>query len=233
MSRSRTPDESLFGRDGSLDPDRVRAAAAPALQRWRGTALHRVQRRLRGLFGASVVVLAIRLVLDPGGLTGALIAIWSLLALPVAVIAGAVLVLLRDPANAPSVWWDRAPIATLGVLSVAGVSRARRKSAVGRVAYELLFDDDGSDDGYTFETEETTVDLSVVARIRRYVWYAIVGSAGLIVLDQATRSSALPAVVEGLIGSDPGTTAWAGLGVGAVVLGAVLGVILAAAEIGR
>ncbi len=231
MSRARSPDGSLLGRDGSLDPRRVRAAAAPTLDLWHGTTLARVKRRLQGLVGASLAVLAIRVFLDPGGLTGTLITVWSLLALPIATIAGAVLVLLRNPANAPSVWWSRAPVATLGLISVAGATRASRSSAIGRAGYELLFGADS--DGYTFETETTTVDLSVVARIRQYVWYAIVGSAGLIVLDQALRPSALTAAIEWLIGADPGPGAWAALGVGAVLFGAVLGSVLAAAEVGR
>gem|GEM_PF-5239935 len=40
-------------------------------------------------------------------------------------------------------------------------------------------------------------------------------------------------VVTALFGSDPGSAAWAGLGVSAVAVGVPLGALLAAADVGR
>lgn len=226
-------DDSSVDRDGSLAPDRVRDAAAPAIERWRGSALYGVKRRLQGLLGASLVVLAVRLLLDPGGVTGILTTLWALLALPVAALTACVLVLLRDPVNAHQVWWDRAPAATLGLLSVAGVARAGRVSAVGRVLWQLLFGETSPDNDRGFSTASSAVDLAAVARIRRLVWYGVVSSAALVVGEGLLVSPAAGTVVTALVGSDPGPAAWASLGVGAVVVGALLGALLAAADTGR
>lgn len=219
-----------FSHDPNAQRRDVVDAATPALEKWGyGTELSIVRRRLRGVLGTSLVVILIQLFLSPGGLTGSLITIWFLLALPVAAVAACVLVLLRDPTNAPNVWWDNGTLATLGLISVAIMTKFGRTGPVGRAAWQLLFGGDPPlQSDYRFETDDTEVDLRKVARIRRYVWYAIVGSAAIIVVEQVLRNEVLESLVFGeLLEVDPGATEWSLLVLAAGVVGVLLGVVLA------
>lgn len=209
-------------------------AATPALEQWGyGTALSGVRRRLRGLLGTSLVVVLIQLFFDPGGVTGVLLLVWFLLALPVAAIAACVLVLLRDPANAPNVWWDQGALATVGLVSVATLAKAGQSGPIGRVGWQLLFGGDPPvQSDYRFETDDAEVDLRSVARIRRYVWYAIVGSVAVALLEQVLRRGALESLVFGdLLGVDPGAAEWSLLVVAAGVVGVLIGFVLAVTRV--
>lgn len=231
MEEPRSPELS---HDTSAQRRNVVEAATPALEEWGyGTGLSAVRRRLRGLLGASLVVIAIQLLLNPGGITGFLISVWFLLSLPVAAVAGCLLVLLKDPTNAADVWWEDGTMAAAGLVSLAGLAKVGQAGPAGRALWQLLF---GSDppvqSDYRFETDESEVDLAAAARIRRYVWYAIVGSATVMIAEQVARRGALQSTVfEPLVGANPGPAGWTLLVVGAGVLGVVLGLVAAVTEL--
>lgn len=168
-----------------FDRQRVQAVTRPVFQDWaRGRELSAVRRRLWSIFGSGLVVLAIQLVLAPGGITGALLSLWALLSVPVVAVVGCLLVLLRNPSEAPGVWWSNSVPATLGLLSLAGLVYTGRSSPAGRAAWELVLGADHPDgESHQFGDQET-VDLRAVRRLRRYVYYAVVGSAALVVFEQ-------------------------------------------------
>lgn len=226
--RNRDRSESVASEDGTLDQQRVHEIADPLLDRWRsGAELVGVRRRLQSVFGAGLLIIAIQLLLSPGGITGSLIALWFLLSIPVVTVAGCLLVLLREPSNARSVWWDNSVPATVGLLSLAGLVRFGAASPVGRALWELVIGDEHPDaNSYEFGEEET-VDLGAVRRIRRYIWYAVVGSAAIMLIEQVVLND-LFGGIQGteLTGAEFGLVATA-----AVVIGAVAGGI--AAVVGR
>jgi len=223
-----------FSHDPNVQRRDVVDAAEPALEKWGyGTELSAVRRRLRGLLGASLVVVLVQLFLSPGGVTGLLITFWFLLALPVAAVAACILVLLKDPTNAPDIWWDDGALATVGLVSLAALARAGQSGPLGRAVWQLLFGGDPpTRSDYRFETDETEVDLTAVARIRRYVWFAIVGSVAVAIIEQVIRREALESLVFGdLLGVDPGPVEWSLLVVVAAVVGVVLGFLVAVARV--
>jgi len=228
------PRRSELEGEASVQRRDVVDAASPALQEWGyGTGLSRVKRRLRSVLGASLVVVAIQLLLNPVGLTGLLIGAWFLLALPVAAVVACLLVLLRNPTNALDLWWDNSTVATVGLISLAAFVKVGQAGPAGRALYQLLFGDDPpTESDYRFETGETEVDLRAVARIRRYVWYAIVGSAAVIVLEQVIRRDTVQSTAfEPLLGSNPGPAEWLLLVVAAGVLGVLLGWLAAVVDV--
>jgi len=222
-----------FSHDPNAQRRDVVEAATPALEKWGyGTELSAVRRRLKGLFGASLAVIAVQLFSSPGGVTGLLITVWFLLALPVAALAACVLVLLQDPANAPDVWWDEGALATVGLVSVATLAKVGQSSPAGRAAWQLLFGGDPpAQSDYRFETDDTEVDLRAVARIRRYLWYAIVGSAAIIIVEQVLQRGALESVVFGNVGVDPSPATWSVLIVAAGILGVLVGFVVAVTRV--
>ncbi len=213
MSRQRDNRSEVNG--WPFDRESVQSVTRPVVQDWaRGRELAAVRNRLWSIFGSGLFVLAVQFVLAPEGLTGALITLWALLSVPVLAVVGCLLVLLRTPTDAPDVWWSNSVPATVGLLSLAGLVYTGRSSPVGRAAWELVLGEDHPDaDSHQFGTDQT-VDLSAVRRIRRYVWYAIAGSAAAIALEQ-------------LVIND-------GLGAGAVELGGLelVLVVLAAGVVG-
>lgn len=177
-----------------FDRQRVQSVTRPVFQDWaRGRELSAVRRRLWSIFGSGVVVLAIQVGLAPQGITGVLLSLWALLSVPVVAVVGCLLVLLRNPSEAPGVWWSNSVPATLGLLSLAGLVYTGRSSPVGRAAWELVLGEAHPDaETHQFGDQET-VDLSAVRRLRRYVYYAVVGSAALIVLEQMFLNDILAA----------------------------------------
>ena len=219
---------------GDLDRERVQREARPVLDRWQsGVALSEVRRRLQGVISAGLVVVAVQFLLDPGGLAGLLITLWFLLSLPVVAVAACILVLLKDPGGAPEMWWENGAVATAGLVSLAGITRFARLTPAGRVAWQFLFGGDHpAEEEYRFGTDDEEIDLSAVARIRRYVWYAIVGSAGIVLAETAIRNDVFGAgVFDGLLGIDPGPAAWAGLFVVLAALGVLAGWFAAAIDL--
>lgn len=217
----------------TFDREAIREEATPVLERWQSSAdLFEVRRRLRGVLGAGLVVGAVQFLLNPGGLASLLVTLWFLLSVPVVAIAACVLVLLKDPANAPEMWWENGAVATVGLVSLAGFARVARVTPLGRAAWQLLFGSDHpTESDYEFGTGESEVDLSAVARFRRYVWYAIVVSAGIVLVEGTIRHDVFGAgVFEGLLGIDPGPVAWVGLFLALAVLGFGIGVLGAAMD---
>jgi len=213
--------------------EQVQSEAGPVLQRWQSSReLSTIRRRLGGIFGAGVVVIAAEILLDPGGLTGGLISLWFLLSVPVAAIAACLLVLLKDPANAPELWWENGTLTTAGLVLLAGFSRGARKTELGRIAWQLFFGTDGPPGAdYELGTENTEIDLSAVAQFRRYVYYAIVGSVGLILAEQLLRGDrSAGGGFEGLLGFDLGPAGWAAVFLAALILGFVVGGLAAAMD---
>lgn len=211
--------EPLVDNQDTLRRSAVQETAQPILDRWgRGTAFARVRGRLQKLLSAGLVVIAIQLLFDPGGLTGLVLTLWFLLSLPVVVLTAAVLVTLRNPTRAADVWWDSGMVATAGLVAVSGFARAGRRTSVGRVGWQLLFGEDGPEgDGVV---EDSAIDLETVARVRRYLRYVIVGSALLVVADQLLRRG------TGLSGVS-GPAEWTAVAVGLGVVGFVLGLFAA------
>jgi hypothetical protein len=192
-------------------------------QNWtRGQELSAVRRRLWSIFGTGLVVLAIQFVLAPEGITSVLISLWALLSVPIVAVVGCLLVLLRNPSEASGVWWSNSVPATIGLLSLAGLVYTGRSSPVGRAAWELVLGEDYPDTETHQFGEQETIDLSAVRRIRRYVYYAIVGSAALIILEQLFVNDVL--AVEGVEFSGPELAL---LVAGAAVVGVVIGFLAA------
>lgn len=219
----------MFETAGALSSrHRIRETAKPALDRWgSGADLFGVRRRLRSLLGAGLLVIAIQLLLNPGGITGTLITLYFFLSLPIVAVAGCLLVLLRNPLNAHSVWWDNGALATVGLISLAGLVRAGGTNPAGRVLWELVSGSEHpSAEHYQFGDEDT-VDLRHVRRLRRYVRYTIIGSAALILLDQVVRND-LFGSLEGGLGIAPGGPGWAVIG---LVVGFALGLLFAAMDL--
>lgn len=202
---------------------RAQAVTQPVFQNWtRGQELAAVRRRLWSIFGTGLVVLAIQFVLAPEGITSVLISLWALLSVPIVAVVGCLLVLLRNPSEAPGVWWSNSVPATIGLLSLAGLVYTGRSSPVGRAAWELVLGEDYPDTETHQFGEQETIDLSAVRRIRRYVYYAIVGSAALIILEQLFVNDVL--AVEGVEFSGPELAL---LVAGAAVVGVVIGFLAA------
>lgn len=213
----------LFSGEGEPRRGAVHEEAVPIVSRWeRDGTLEAVRGRLRGLLGGGLSIVAIQVFLDPGGLTGLLVFLWFLLAVPVVALAACLLVTLRHPGQARDVWWEDGTMATVGLIALAGLGRAGRASPAGRAVWQLLFGDDGPDEAdYHVGTDGAEMDLSAVARLRRYVRYAILASAALILFEQTVRGNLAGlslGVLEGV-----GPLAWVAL----VVVGAVLGALLA------
>jgi hypothetical protein len=180
-----------------LDQQRAQELTRPVLGRWgSGAELFAVRRRLQSILGAGLLVIAIQLFLSPEGITGLLIRLWFFLSVPVVTVAGCLLVLLRNPSEAPSVWWENSIPATIGLVSLAGLTQASESTPAGRAVWGLVFGEARpGEDHYQFGDDG--VDLSAVRKIRRYVWYAIGGSAALIVLDQTLRNDLLDRLFAG------------------------------------
>lgn len=213
--------------------EQIQSEAAPVLNRWQsGDELLAIRRRLRRLFGAGLFVILVQLALDPGGITGALISLWFLLSLPVAAMAACILVLLKDPRSAPEMWWNNGTLATVGLVTLAGFTRVGRRTPLGRAAWRLVFGTDRPPfDDYEFGTADSNIDLSAVAKFRRYVYYAILGSVGIILVDQAVRQDGFGGGVEGTFGVELGLAGWLATYVGLLVLGVIVGGLAAAMEL--
>jgi uncharacterized membrane protein YjgN (DUF898 family) len=211
--------------------DEVQAETSAVLDSWQSAvALSRVRRRLWSVLGTGLVMTAIYFFLDPGGLAGLLLTLWFLLSVPVVALAACILVLLRDPANATDVWWDSGAVATIGLISLAGFTRIGRATPFGRTVWQLFFGSEHpADENYKFGTQNSNIDLSAVARIRRYLWFAVVGSVGIVLAEQLIRQDALGAgVFEDLFGTDPGPAALVGVFIAVIILGLFLGALAAA-----
>lgn len=213
-----------------FDRERVQETVQPVLRRWEsGGELFGVRRRLRSVFGAGLVVIAIQFAFSPEGFTGLLLTLWVLLSMPVVVVVGCLLVLLRSPSDAPGVWWENSVPATIGLLSLAGFVRAGESSPVGRALWELVIGDDHPD-AETHQFGDDGLDLDAVRRIRRYVYYAVVGSAAIILLDQIARNDLLSGGASVDVSLDLGGPALAAVVAGAVIVGIGVGFVLAAVQ---
>lgn len=214
--------------------EQVRERALPVLDHWgHGTTLDTVRSRLRGWLGASLVVVFIRLFLDPGGLTGTLLTLWFLPAALVGTVAGSLLALLRNPTEAPQIWFEQNLLATVGLIALAGLARGSRRTSTGWTAWQVLF---GSDpprlDATGTDSTDADIDHEEVTRLRRYLWYAIAGSAAVIGLEQLLLRD-LPAISgrSGTVGLALSPVEWSLVLVGGVVLGAVVGALLALTDV--
>lgn len=184
------PDDGLFDESGGFDETAVKTAAYDVLERWnRHGSFDAITGRIRWLAGASIVVAVLGYLLDFGGIAGLVLQAWWLASLPVAVVASALYTTLTDPAAARDAWWNERFLATLGLVCLAVLARAATRNPWGRVAWQLLFAEDspvGVDYGYDAAGVDA-VDDDQVRRFRRYVSYALWGSAAVAVLDVALR----------------------------------------------
>lgn len=113
------------------------------------------------------------------------------------------------------------------MLSLVGLVRFGATSPGGRALWELLIGDEHPDaQNYQFGEEET-VSLGTVNRIRRYIWYAIVGSVTIILTEQVLLNDSL----GGGQGAELSGTEFGLFVVAAVMLGDVVGFL--AAVLGR
>ncbi|WP_323675661.1 hypothetical protein [Halorubellus sp. PRR65] len=243
-------DDSLTGPDGSFDRERVVAIASAVLERWeRDDHLDAVRGRVRNLFVAFALLATATWLFEPRGLSGFVFQTWWLASLPLAGLTGTVYVTLRNPNRVREIWWDDGALVTLGLIVVAILAKAATSGPAARVAWQLLFAEDsptGVDYGY--DAAADGIDGARVAEIRGYVNWAILGSVALVALDVVGRvlsRGGLDAVLDLLAGTDaggggggvPSVPALPGvptdplsvlaLLVGAVVVGAVVGVVVA------
>lgn len=217
--------DTLFDDEGSPRKTGIRETALPVIRRWeRDGTIESVRSRVRSLFGAGLLVVAIQLFLDPGGLTGMLISLWFLLSLPVVAVASLLLLTLRQPRRAREVWWEDGPLVTLGLVMLATLVRSGRTSPTGRAVWQLAFDEDGPDDDSRLFGAESTVDVSGVSRLRRYLLYAILGSVAVILLESTLLRGGVAAVSVPV--SVTGPVEWAALFAAALVVGSILGFFL-------
>lgn len=232
---SNTPDRSQpdLEFDSSEWRESVRERAGPVLDHWtRDNTLGAVKQRLQGVLGASALVVFVQFAIDPGGVTGTLVSVWFLLALPVGAVAGSLLFLLQNPENARNVWFEQDLVATVGLVALAVLARSSQNSPGAWTAWRLLF---GSDppvtEGTSGEARDTPFGQEEVATLRRYVWFAIAGSAAVVVLEQLLVRDALAVgAPSGTIGLSLSPAESALLAVGGAVLGALVGALLAVTE---
>jgi small-conductance mechanosensitive channel len=213
--------------------EQVQERALPVLDHWnRGHTLDAVRNRLRGWLGASLLVIAIRLVFDPGGLTGTLLTLWFLPAALLGTVAGSLLVLFRNPTEASEIWFEQNLLATIGLIALAGLARGSRRHSAGLTAWRLLFGSDPPLDTAADDATETDIDQQEVARFQRYLRYAIAGSLLVIALEQLLLRD-LPAISKpsGTVGLALSPVEWVLVLVGGVVLGAVIGALLAVTDV--
>lgn len=213
--------------------EQVQERALPVLDHWeRGHTLDAVRNRLRGWLGASLVVVLVGLFVDPGGLTGTLLTLWFLPAALLGTVAGSLLVLLRNPTAAPEIWFEQNLLATIGLIALAGLARGSQRHSAGLTAWRLLFGSDPPLDATADDTTETDIDQAEVARLQRYLRYVIAGSLLVIGLEQLLLRD-LPAISgpSGTVGFALRPVEWALVLVGGVVLGAVIGALLAVTEL--
>jgi len=198
----------LTASDGSFDRERVVAVASSVFDRWeRDRHLDVVRGRVRNLFVASLVVLAVTWLFEPGGLTGLLFQAWWLASLPLAAVTGTVYVTLRNPTRAKQIWWDDGALVTLGLVLVAVLAKAATTGPYGRVAWQLLFAENspvGVDYGYDVDDG---IDENRVAELRGYANWIVLGSAAVVLLDVAwwvLSRDGVDAVIALLAGDAPG-----------------------------
>jgi hypothetical protein len=177
---------SLTASDGSFDRERVVEVASSVFDRWeRDRHLDVVRSRVRNVLVASLAVLAVTWLYDPGGFTGLLFGAWWLASLPLAAITGTMYVTLRDPKRAKQIWWDDGTLVTLGLVLVAALARAATTGPYGRVGWQLLFAENspvGVDYGYDVDDG---IDETRVAELRGYANWIVLGSGAIVLLDVA------------------------------------------------
>lgn len=210
--------------------EQIQEQALPVLESWgRGSTLDAVRSRLRGVFGLGLLVILIRFLLDPGGLTGTLITLWFIPSALLATVAGCLLVLLRNPREAPNVWFEQNVPAAIGLIALGWLAEASRRSSAGLTLWRVLF---GSEPPLPeSRSSESPVDDELVAQYRRYLWFAIAGSAVVIGLEQLlARGTAGFGGSAGSLGLSLSPAEWGLLTVGGAVLGVVVGALLAVTE---
>jgi hypothetical protein len=205
---------SLTASDGSFDRERVVEVASSVFDRWdRDRHLDAVRGRTRNLFVASLVVLAVTWLYDPGGLTGLLFSAWWLASLPLVGITGTVYVTLRNPKRAKQLWWGDDTLVTVGLVVVAVLAKAATSGPYGRVAWQLLFAENspiGVDYGYDVDD---AIDENRVAEIRGYANWIVLGSGAVVLLDVA-RSVLSSGGVDGILSALAGDASGGGAGGG-------------------
>lgn len=201
MSANSRPDDPTFGarsttdgaddpplvENGEIDEDAVKATAFDVFERWdRDRATDAVRARVRNVASVSGLVAVLGWLVDFDGFAGLVLDFWFVASLPIFAVAGAIYATLRDPTNARNVWWNDGAIVSLGLLSVAALSRSAERSNAGRVAYQFLLGDEdpGGDRGYDVPD---AVDQDRVRELRRYLRYAMWGSLAVVVFDVANR----------------------------------------------
>ncbi len=231
-SQTQQRSDTEFGTSGEWR-EQVQERALPVLEDWdRSHTLGAVRNRLGGWLGASLVVIAIRLVLDPGGLTGALLTLWFLPAALIGTVAGSLLVLLRNPTEASEIWFEQNLLATIGLIALAGLARGSQRHSAGLTAWRVLFGSEPPLDVTGGDSTDTGIDHQEVARFQRYLRYAVAGSLLVIALEQLLLRD-LPAVSgpSGAVGLTLSPVEWVLVLVGGVVLGAVIGALLAVTDV--
>ncbi|WP_227133707.1 hypothetical protein [Halorubellus salinus] len=248
-------DWSLTTQNGSLDRERVVAVASSVIERWeRSRHLEVVRGRVRNLFAAFALVAVATWLFEPRGLSGFVFQMWWLASLPLAGVTGTVYVTLRNPNRVREIWWDDGALVTLGLVVVAVLAKAATSGPVARVAWQFLFAEDSPTSvDYGYDAVGDGIDGSRVAEIREYVNWAILGSVGIVLFDFLGRvlsRGGLDAVLDLLAGgtgtgggtggggggvpslpalpavpTDPLSVV--GLLVAALVVGAVVGVVVA------
>lgn len=187
--------------------------------------LDAVRTRVGLLAFAGLVLFFGRFFVETGGVTRLVVQAWALLSIPLTTATASIYLVLRDLERPEDLLDREDTVALVAVWVLAQLAVSREESAFGRVAWRLLLNHPPEASGYGSDGEpRPTVERAV-----RYARYAVLGSVGVVLVDQAWKrgwrvgSVSAPAVeLHALTGVD-GTLLLAG----AVLLGSVIGFLLA------
>jgi hypothetical protein len=249
-SESGIPDDepeqelSFLSGDGTLQKDAIRGSSVPIIQRWeRDGTVDSIRTRMSIFLGASIAVIVLQQAVSFEGFSQTVVNVWALTAVPTGVVAACIRSTLRDPERAGEIWLNQETMAAIGVISLAVLARGGRQSAIGRVAWQMLFGEDRPE-GIAGPpgTDDSTVDESSVQELKQFLFLGIVGSGAILVFEQllvgnrwdifdASGQSTDGNPLDGFGGFDVfsgfGPVEWLFISAGMVLVGTILGAVLA------
>jgi hypothetical protein len=213
------------GASPDLDHERAREVVVGWDRQGR---LDAVRTRVGVLALAGIVLFFGRFVVETSGLTRLVVQAWTLLTLPVTVVATSLSLTLRSLDRPEELLDPDGTVAFVAVWALALLAIHRERSTAGRVAWRLLLNHPPESSGFESDGEpHPTAERAV-----RYVRYAVLGSGLVVLADQAWKREwrvgdvSAPAVDPTALTGGDGALLLAG----AVLLGAVVGFLLAVAR---
>lgn len=237
-------ERSLISSDGTLRKDAIRATSMPVIQRWeRDGADGSIRTRLSVFLVVSIAVIFLQQATSFSGLSGTVLNLWAVAAVPTAAVTASVRKTLGDPGRADEIWFNQELLATVGLIVLAVLTKAGHKSAGGRLAWQLLFGEDTPDGmGSSLGSDGSTVDKSSVRELKQVLFFAVVGSALILVFEQVIVGNRWGSLGDS--GQSPGgssfdafggfdafaglgTVEWFGISAVMVLVGTIVGAVLA------